>query len=341
MLWIDTDAGIDDFISLLILVSKRDVHSIIGISLVDGNITIEKAVDAMAFLNDLIVSGDIKSLNRDRIPYYVGSHGPIIKDVHVKFRWPGHAEDGLGGLSQLDEYNDRYTSSCQKFKPESKHAVNALLEAVDKYPGQITILALGPLTNIALATSIDCNFLSKVKRIIVMGGSLTAQGNTNRAAEFNFHYDPEAAHILFQGVSELPKVILDVVPWEACIDLSLDWEFLDGISSDNHLSKILIQVTKLAKTMRTPKSIGMNPIDEYFMKFNGFFLPDVCATLVLIDPKSIIHSKNLELAVELNGTHSRGGLYADWIDQNKISNCNVILKISIDSLKQMMRDIFF
>jgi inosine-uridine nucleoside N-ribohydrolase len=173
-----------------------------------------------------------------------------------------------------------------------------------------------------------------------MGGSLTAQGNTNRAAEFNFHYDPEAAHILFQGVSELPNVILDVVPWETCIDLSLDWEFLNGIS-DNYLSKIFIQVTKLAKTIRSPKSNAVNPIDEYFVKFNGFFLPDVCATLALLDPNCIIHSKDLELAVELTGLHSRGALFSDWIQDNKTSNCTVIQKINLNSLKQMIRDIFF
>lgn len=175
-----------------------------------------------------------------------------------------------------------------------------------------------------------------------MGGSLTAQGNTNRAAEFNFHCDPEAAHILFQAASELPSVILDVVPWEACIDLSLEWEFLEQ-NLYTPLSKMLISMTKLAKTLQTPKTSTreLNPIDEYFMKFNGFFLPDVCATLVLVDPSSIIHSKNLELAVELNGTHSRGGVYADWIDENKISNCNVILKISIKALEDLIKNIFF
>ena len=87
MLWVDTDAGIDDFISLLILIKKRENLNIVGISLVDGNITAEKGVHAMAFLNDLIVSGDLQSPNKDKIPYYVGSEGPIIKDIHVKYRY--------------------------------------------------------------------------------------------------------------------------------------------------------------------------------------------------------------------------------------------------------------
>lgn len=87
MFWIDTDAGIDDFISLLILASRRDSVNILGISLVDGNVTTSSGVEAMAFLNELIVSGDLKCKTRDRIPFYVGSHGPLIKDIHVKYKY--------------------------------------------------------------------------------------------------------------------------------------------------------------------------------------------------------------------------------------------------------------
>ena len=174
-----------------------------------------------------------------------------------------------------------------------------------------------------------------------MGGSLSAQGNTNRAAEFNFHYDPEAAHILFQGVSQLSRLILHVVPWETCLNASLDWDFLKSQNTQN-LYRILENITNLAKRLRVSRpNISQNSIDEYFVKFNGFFLPDVCATLVFLDPNSILESKHLELAVELNGTHSRGGLYADWIDENKISNCLVILKIDIESLKSLIKQVFF
>ena len=87
MLWVDTDAGIDDFVSLLMISSRRDSINILGISLVDGNVSIGKGIEALAFLNDLVVSGDLKCKNRTKIPFYAGSQGPIIKDIHVKYRF--------------------------------------------------------------------------------------------------------------------------------------------------------------------------------------------------------------------------------------------------------------
>ena len=86
MLWIDTDAGIDDFVALLILSCKRDSFIVKGISIVDGNVNVSSGVAVCEFLNDLIVSGDIPCFNKTPIPFYIGAQGPLIKDVHTKYR---------------------------------------------------------------------------------------------------------------------------------------------------------------------------------------------------------------------------------------------------------------
>lgn len=83
-------------------------------------------------------------------------------------------------------------------------------------PGEVNLVHLGPLTNSALCTKLDPDFISKVRHVYVMGGSMEAIGNTTSMAEFNFYADPESAHVVLKKLEGLVPTKATVVTWELC-----------------------------------------------------------------------------------------------------------------------------
>ena len=123
-----------------------------------------------------------------------------------------HGIDGFGDAAHEEEAD---LSSLQ-----TEHAVNALVRLVKENPGQITLVALGPLTNVAMAMRMDAEFASNLKAMYIMGGNTEGVGNITVSAEFNFHSDPEAAFIVLSNV-RCPTYI---APWELCLlKTSLEW----------------------------------------------------------------------------------------------------------------------
>ncbi len=102
---------------------------------------------------------------------------------------------------------------------EDEHAVNALIRLAKEMPKQITIMALGPLTNLAVAHLMDPQFFDNIDQIVVLGGTVTALGNFKPTAEFNFQADPEAAHVVLSNC-ESP---ITIIPWETCIQHLIPW----------------------------------------------------------------------------------------------------------------------
>jgi len=119
---------------------------------------------------------------------------------------PYHGHDGFGDTNHDDEPD-------LKCVQESEHAVNALVRIVKSHPGEITLVALGPLTNVAMAMRLDSQFASNLKEIYIMGGNTEGKGNITVSAEFNFHSDPEAAYIVLEN-TRCPTF---VASWELCL----------------------------------------------------------------------------------------------------------------------------
>ena len=119
---------------------------------------------------------------------------------------PFHGHDGFGDTNHDDEPN-------LKCVQESEHAVNALVRIVKSNPGEITLVALGPLTNVAMAMRLDSQFASNLKDLYIMGGNTEGKGNITVSAEFNFHSDPEAAFIVLEN-TRCPTFIAS---WELCL----------------------------------------------------------------------------------------------------------------------------
>jgi purine nucleosidase len=185
---IDTDPGVDDALALLLAMRSPEL-AIDGITPVAGNVPLE-----LTLPNALRM---VEIAGRTDIPVAPGASGPLVRRLVTATY--AHGENGLGGAVFPEP----------KTKPISQPAAEFISEAIRKYPDQITLITLGPLTNIATALSADRELARMARGLVMMGGSLSG-GNITPAAEFNVYVDPEAARIAFQSGIPITMVGLDV-----------------------------------------------------------------------------------------------------------------------------------
>jgi inosine-uridine nucleoside N-ribohydrolase len=184
---IDTDPGVDDALALLLAMRSPELK-IEAITPVAGNVPLELTLPNA--LRMVEISG------RTDIPVAAGATGPLMRRL-VTAAYV-HGENGLGGAVFPEP----------KIRPVAEPAANLIREIVRKYPGEVTLLPIGPLTNIATALNLDSELAGMVRGIVMMGGSLSG-GNITPAAEFNIYVDPEAARIVFQSGIPITMVGLD------------------------------------------------------------------------------------------------------------------------------------
>ena len=127
------------------------------------------------------------------IPFFKGAEQGIISPA-VAEGYPGHGKDGLGDSELFDRSNIP--------KVSEGHGALKIIELVKAHPGEVELLCLGPLTNLALAIRLEPTLVSLIKRVFIMGGTHSALGNDSSAAEFNFCSDPEGAAIVFDSFAD-------------------------------------------------------------------------------------------------------------------------------------------
>jgi len=184
---IDTDPGVDDALALLLAMRSPELK-IEAITAVAGNVPLELTLPNA--LRMVEISG------RTDIPVAAGAKAPLLRRLVTAAY--AHGENGLGGAVFPEP----------KVKPVAEPAAELIRQIIRKYPGEVTLIPVGPLTNIATALNIDPELASMVKGIVMMGGSLSG-GNITPAAEFNVYVDPEAARIVFQSGIPITMVGLD------------------------------------------------------------------------------------------------------------------------------------
>ncbi len=184
----DVDTGIDDAMAIMLAVKHPDII-IHAITCVDGNVPLENVVDNTCRILDLVDAPDI--------PVVRGTSRPLIEPPHYA-SWV-HGADGLGGLN--------LPTSDRRAEPE--HAVEFLRNLLESAEQPLTIIALAPLTNIALLVRTYPHLSEKIEKILFMGGSASV-GNATAVAEFNFWHDPEAAAITLTSGVPLIMYGLDV-----------------------------------------------------------------------------------------------------------------------------------
>jgi len=185
---IDTDPGVDDALALLLAMRSPELK-IEAITAVAGNVPLD-----LTLPNALRM---VEIAGRRDIPVAAGAKSPLVRRLVTAAY--AHGENGLGGAVFPEP----------KTKPVREPAADLIREVVRKFPGEVTLLTIGPLTNIAAALNADPDLAGMVRSLVMMGGSLSG-GNITPAAEFNVYVDPEAARIVFQSWIPLTMVGLDV-----------------------------------------------------------------------------------------------------------------------------------
>jgi purine nucleosidase len=188
---LDVDTGVDDALGILLAVKSKQMD-VLGITTVNGNVSLDMATHNTCKIIDMLGSCDI--------PVIKGSVAPLMRDVYFEHRI--HGEDGLGGALH---------DVPVKKKPDEGFAPDFIVNSILSFPKEVTLVMTGPLTNLALAVKKCPEIVNYVKEVIFMGGVVKGIGNVTPAAEYNMYVDPEAAKIVFHaGFPSLTQVGLDV-----------------------------------------------------------------------------------------------------------------------------------
>lgn len=198
---VDVDVGCDDAWALLILLKAmdHDLCHILAITCTHGNTTVDRV--AKNVLRVLETVGKEKS-----IPVYKGSVKSLI-DTKVLDQF--HGEDGLSDL--------QWSTEPDVGLIRKKHAVNKMYELIMERPKEVSIICLGPLTNLAICLRMYPDMVDNIKDVSMMGGNNWGVGNTTKAAEFNCYIDSEAVSIVLNTL----KCPITILPWEACLGPSI------------------------------------------------------------------------------------------------------------------------
>jgi purine nucleosidase len=185
---IDTDPGTDDAVAILLALNSPELD-VRALTVVPGNVTAQQGLENALKLASLA--------NRCDIPVAGGAQHPLFQKLITAEFW--HGKNGLANVEL----------PASKCKADARFGPDLIIQMVHEYPHEITLLPIGPETNIALAVLKDPSIVPLVKEVIVMGGGITG-GNVNASAEANIYNDPEAAQIVFQAGWRLTMAGLDV-----------------------------------------------------------------------------------------------------------------------------------
>ncbi|KMQ91371.1 pyrimidine-specific ribonucleoside hydrolase riha, partial [Lasius niger] len=197
---VDCDAGLDDALALIVLLAGHVDFKIEikAVTCVNGNTNVDNVVKNVFRTLDVCECQEI--------PVYRGAYSPLLSTPNAK-------ETASEGYHGTDGFGDVYTDQPDTSRLQKEHAVCALHRITSEDPGNVSVVCLGPLTNIAMAMKMYPEFINNVKEFFVMGGNSTGQGNITSQAEFNFYADPESAHIVLNSNAKQ----LWLLPWEACL----------------------------------------------------------------------------------------------------------------------------
>jgi inosine-uridine nucleoside N-ribohydrolase len=255
---IDTDPGQDDAMALM-LACKSPKFNILAVTTVCGNSTIENTTRNARFI--------LNFLGREDIPVYSGAEKPVSRDLVQAVI---HGSSGLEGVDPVNE------------STLTGNAMEQMLRLIKTNPGEITIFALGPLTNIALAIQQDPSTMRLVKEIVIMGGAIDVPGNMNRVAEFNIFVDPDAADIVMRS-----SIVKTLVPLDVCDYIYMQIEDIERVK-DNRLRTLLADMLKpyianLEKDSGVKAALMYDPLTIFYA-----LQPESCQTVkwhILVETK--------------------------------------------------------
>ena len=271
---LDCDVGHDDAVALMVA-AKHPSLELLGVTAVAGNQTLDKTLP-----NTLHVCQHLGL----RVPVYGGMSLPMVRDQVTA--GDVHGESGLDGpvFEPL---------TWKKAEPE--HAVNYLIRTLMASIGDITLVPVAPLTNIAMAMRLEPRIIPKIKQIVLMGGAY-GLGNTTPAAEFNIFVDPEAAHVVFTSGVPLVMMGLDLTN-QALADMSVI-ERMEAIG--NRAGKLFGDIMRFTFRSQAVNGLTAGPVH------------DVTAVVYLFAPE-VFTTKPAYVELELNRGPSYGRTVCDFV----------------------------
>ena len=278
---IDTDPGIDDAAAILMALASPELE-VAAVTTVFGNASVESCT---ANAQQVLAAA-----GRSDIPLYLGAGKPLLRPANEGWAAHIHGGDGLGGAA---------APALDPSALGEKHAALAIAEAVMAAPGELTILALGRMTNLALALSLEPRLADAVQEIVVMGGAVTVPGNVSGVATANLHEDPESAAIVYRSGAPIAQVGLDV-----CNRVTVSPAQLDAIASaGSRAARLLSEATGYLRQayIRTGR---IGPDDG--VRYN-----DMPAVGYAIDP-SLFTARPAYVEIETHSELTRGQTVADW-----------------------------
>jgi len=299
--WIDTDTASDDAVAILMALRTPDV-TVLGISVVAGNVPVDQCAKNARYTVELCGK---------TTPVYSGASRPLMHEpVWAHFF---HGQDGMGNMNYPEA----------KLPLAKGNAVDAFINAVRAHPGDITLITLGPLTNIALAVRIAPDIAGKISMCYVMGGAAVTLGNVSPAAEFNIYVDPEAAQIVFH--SGIPLLM---VGWEHCRGQA------------NISEKEMAQIRSF-KTPYADFALDCNATaiatNKKWLSEPGLALPDPVTMAVALDPTICTQRSAHYVNVETVSAVTRGMTVVDQLGvTNKKANIEICWKIDVQRWKDLL-----
>lgn len=300
-LLIDTDPGVDDALALL-MAFDDPAHAVVGLTVAAGNVGLSHTVANALKLCEVAGRGDI--------PVFPGSAAPLLHPAPDAAYV--HGRDGFGDTG--------YEPAPAKAADE--HAALAILRLSHAHAGRLLLVALGPLTNVALALALDPTLPQRVARLVVMGGAVTAHGNITPAAEFNIHFDPEAARIVFEAFPHF-----ELADWEATIAHGLphaDVEaWLGGRGARARFYEAISRQTRRWSADR---------------RGDRWFAADALAMAWALEPAGALETAERAMEVCLDHGPARGATVVDWNRQSgRPERARILLRYAQDRFEARVR----
>ena len=275
---IDTDPGVDDAMAILLALNSPELK-VEALTVVPGNVDGRQGLENALKIVSLAGRCDVVVAS--------GAQHPLNQKLITAQFW--HGKNGLAGV-------ELPSSKC---KADSRFGPDLIIEMVHKYPHEITLIPVGPLTNIALAVSKDPTIATLVRDIVIMGGSITG-GNVNGAAEANIYNDPEAASVVFNAGWMVTMIGSDVGE--------------RTIITRKHLAEL--------QALRGPESDFVAKLADFYVTrseksgYQGAAMYDPLAVGTVIDP-TLVTLKDMHVDVETKGEFTRGETVANRMGSNE------------------------
>jgi inosine-uridine nucleoside N-ribohydrolase len=291
---LDTDPGIDDALAFILLKAMPEI-SLQAITTTHGNTTVQKCTENALKLVEL--------LDMENIPVAEGAHEPLVKTLSVAEET--HGDTGLGHA----------VLPAPKIKPVASNAANLIIDIVNANPGEITILCIGPVTNLALALLKEPSLRKKIKNVVSMAGTIHYPGNATPSSEYNVFCDPEAFDILLRSGIDLTIVPLDVT--YKCLFTKAHIERLKGARED-------------IRTFIDRATAFYMDFHLEYQGIEGCAINDPLAAAILLKPE-LVTMRDYYVDIELHGDFTTAKLSADhFVALGNPPNAQVAMEVDVE-----------